>query len=189
MEDRLFDPKKLNKLNNPERLKDIPPEFIWDKLKISNPKLMIDIGAGTGFFSIPFSDYYQNGKIIACDISTIMIDWMKENVCPTYTNISALKMNENSIPVENNMADFVLMLNLHHELSNPEIMLAESYRVLNNGGKIAISDWKKEEMPYGPPLHIRCDTKDIIKELENIGFNTIETYNELPKNFLIIAEK
>jgi tRNA A58 N-methylase Trm61 len=49
-----FDPKKLEKLNNPERLKIVPPQYIWKMLNLKNVRTIVDIGAGTGFFSIPF---------------------------------------------------------------------------------------------------------------------------------------
>ena len=58
MNDKRFDPKKLHKLNNPDRLLDLPPQYIWDKLnlQLTGADTFVDIGAGTGFFSIPFAD-------------------------------------------------------------------------------------------------------------------------------------
>jgi len=63
MEEKKFDPKKLLKLNNPERLLDIPTEYIWDKINVVKPDILVDIGAGTGFFSVHFLNYVKNGKI------------------------------------------------------------------------------------------------------------------------------
>ena len=54
MNDKKFDPKKLQKLNNPQRLMDIPPDFVWEKLHIEKPGVFVEIGAGTAFFSIAF---------------------------------------------------------------------------------------------------------------------------------------
>ncbi len=52
MKEKRFNPKKLHKLNNPKRLLDLPPEYIWSKLNMNAANVIIDIGAGTGFFSI-----------------------------------------------------------------------------------------------------------------------------------------
>jgi ubiquinone/menaquinone biosynthesis C-methylase UbiE len=79
MDEKRFNPQKLHKLNNPDRLSDQPPEYIWNKLNLKNPNVLVDIGAGTGFFSIPFVGYTKRGKVFACDISDIMIEWMKNN--------------------------------------------------------------------------------------------------------------
>ncbi len=189
MSEKKFDPKKLHKLNNPERLKDIPPEYIWNKLDITNPDTLIDIGAGTGFFSIPFLRYLKNGKIFACDISDIMIQWMNDNICPKYPNIVPVKMEENKVPLKDGIADLLYMINLHHELEKPEEMLKQSLRLLKNNGKIFIVDWKKVEMPEGPPLHLRYSPEKVHAQLASSGFKKISIYKEMPKHFLIIAEK
>nr|MDA3808888.1 class I SAM-dependent methyltransferase [Spirochaetaceae bacterium] len=95
---KLFDPKKLNKLNNPERLKDLPPEYIWNKLNLDNPECIIDIGAGTGFYSVPFLNLMGKGIVYSCDISEIMINWLKENICKDYSGIVPLLIKNASVP-------------------------------------------------------------------------------------------
>ncbi len=127
MDEKKFDPKKLNKLNDPERLLDITPDYIWDKLNIVNKDIIVDIGAGTGFFSVQFLRYAQNGKIFACDISDIMVQ--------------------------------------------------------------LIVDWKKEDMPQGPPTHLRYLDEQVTSQLVRVGFQNIYIENELPKYFLLTAEK
>ncbi|NOX88545.1 MAG: class I SAM-dependent methyltransferase [Calditrichaeota bacterium] len=189
MHENIFDPKKLHKLNNPDRLSDIPPEFILNKLNLKDPSVLVDIGAGTGFFSIPFAAYVKTGKVFACDISVEMINWMKENVCPKYPNIIPLKMEENTVPLEDGVADLVYMINLHHELDEPEKMLKESLRLLKNNGKIFIVDWRKEDMPEGPPENIRCLPEEVKNQLISVGFKNVTVYDSLPKHFLIISEK
>ena len=125
MSEKKFDPKKLYKLNNPDRVKDIPPEFIWNELHLEKPEVLVDIGAGTGFFSVHFLNLSKNGKNYSCDISDIMIEWMKENICPRYPGIIPLKMQESVVPLEDEIADLVYMINLHHELEEPEKILRE----------------------------------------------------------------
>ena len=87
-----FDPKKLAKLNNPERFKTLDPDVIWDAFNLQKPKVLIDIGAGTGFFTKEFSKKLTDGKIYACDSSDVMIKWMQENI--TDKNIIPLLCSE-----------------------------------------------------------------------------------------------
>ncbi len=192
MTDKKFNPKKLDKLNNPERLQIESPEYIWEKVGLENPKVLIDIGAGTGFFSRQFIDKMtdkEDRKVYACDISAVMIDWLKDNIQEDYPDIIPVMMEESFVPLEDNQADLVYMMNLHHELENPNKMLKESLRLLKTGGKIFITDWKKEDMPQGPPTEIRCIAKDVSKELQNAGFRNIIIHNGMPKHFFIVAEK
>ena len=191
MDDKRFDPKKLHKLNNSDRLLDLPPQYIWEKLNLpyTETSTFIDIGAGTGFFSIPFADYIKKGRLFACDISDIMIDWMKKNISSKYPNIIPLKMEEYSIPLENEVADLVFMINLHHEINEPELLLKESYRLLKCKGKIFIADWKKEDMMQGPPTQVRCEPEQVEKQMIDAGFIHVIQFIELPKHFLIMAYK
>jgi len=192
MTEKKFNPKKLEKLNNPERLLDESPDYIWEKLGLENPKVLIDIGAGTGFFSRQFLDRItdkKEGKVYACDISIVMINWMKDNILEDYPNIFPVKMEESIVPLENNLANLVYMMNLHHELEKPDKILKESLRLLKKGGKIFITDWKKEDMPQGPPTEIRCLPEDVSKELQHAGFKNIQVHNGMPKHFFVVAEK
>ncbi len=191
MPEKKFNPQKLNKLNNKERLLDIPPEYIWKKLNMQpeTASIFVDIGAGTGFFSIPFVEYTNGGKILACDISTVMIDWMKDNICEEHPAIVPLLMEEHSVPLNDDLADLVYMINLHHEIDEPEKLLQESFRLLKDSGKIFIVDWKKEDMSVGPPTSIRYNPEKVKEELLNSGFRNITIYTDLPKHFLVIGEK
>lgn len=189
MENKRFDPKKLEKLNNPERAAEVPVATLLKRAGVENPGIVIDLGAGTGFFSKEIAGLYNDCKIYACDISEIMVDWMKNNIAGKYQNIIPLKMDDSHIPLDDGIADFLLMINLHHELDNPEKTLKECSRLLKPGGKIAISDWKKEDMEHGPPQKIRCTPEEVRSQLQSTGFSDITIFNDFKNNFLVIAKK
>lgn len=189
MEEKRFNPKNLDRLNNPMRYKALPPEFIIKNAALQNPKVIIDLGAGTGFYSVPMAEFYKNSKIYACDISNVMVDWMQENISIQHSNIIPLKMEDNSVPLDSNIADFLFMINLHHELDSPERALKECYRLLKSKGTIAISDWKKENTEQGPSIELRYEATVVKEQLLAAGFEKISIHTELPTNFLIFAEK
>ena len=189
MEERRFDVKNLDRLQNPERLKDFPVDIVFNLAKLSNPHTIIDLGAGTGFFSIPFSTLIPECKIYACDISDVMIDWMKVHVSPIYNTIIPLKMEDSSVPLPDEIAEVLFMVNLHHELSNPDKTLKECYRLLKPKGKILISDWKKEHADRGPSYQQRYDTESVKKQVQENGFQYISVHTNFPNNFLIVGEK
>src|SRR5574344_1996848 len=181
-----FDPTTLNKFNNPERFEWINSDSIWTTLELKNTKTLIDIGAGTGICAREFAKKINNGKIYACDSSKIMVDWMQENL--PEKNIIPFLTKENSIDLDNGIADLVYMITVHHELLEPEKLLKEGYRLLKSGGKITIMDWKKEEMIDGPSIEKRISEEMIIKQLKNVGFNNISQYNLLPLHSFIITQ-
>jgi ubiquinone/menaquinone biosynthesis C-methylase UbiE len=188
MIEKKFDTNKLQMLNNPQRLKDISPVYIWDKLNIEKVDVLVEIGAGTAFFSIAFLQQAKASKIFACDISEVMIDWVKENVVPKYPNVVPVKTEEVTVPLDDEIADIVFTINLHHELENPTLTVNEAYRILKPGGRIFIVDYKKESLK-GPPVQIRCSSEQVKKQLEDSRFKNINIFNDLPSHFLIIGEK
>lgn len=189
MHEKKFDPKQLHKLNNPQRLVDIPPDLLWARLNLEQPDILVDIGAGTGLFSVAFADYLPQGKIFACDTSEVMIRWMNEQIVPRHPRIVPLQTTETAIPLADTLADLVVMINLHHELDAPEALLREAWRILRDGAAILIVDWKKTAMAEGPPESIRCRPEQVKDQLVAAGFDEVQRFDDLKKHFLVIARK
>lgn len=189
-ESRKFDPKKLAKLNDPKRLEYLNPDLIWEKAGLQNPSVLIEIGAGTGFFPRLFGEKMKEGKVYACDISDEMLLWMQENLpSESKGRVIPVKMEESSVPLPDAMADLVYMINLHHELEQPQKILGEARRLLKSAGKLLIIDWKKEEMPEGPPIEIRVDEEIIASQMLGAGFRDIIRYAVLPYHHFLVGKK
>lgn len=184
-----FDSKKLHKLNNPKRLLDIPVDFIRELLGPTDTDVLVDIGAGTAFFSIAFLKHTGCSAVYACDVSETMIDWMLENVVPDHPEIIPVKADGETIPLEDGSAGVVFMINLHHELADPLPVLGEAFRLLKSGGKVVIVDWKKKDMAEGPPTHIRYLSHVVEEQLAKTGFNAVFSTDELEKHFIVAATK
>jgi ubiquinone/menaquinone biosynthesis C-methylase UbiE len=185
-----FDPKKLAKLNDPKRLEYLNPDIIWERAGLASANVLIDIGAGTGFFAVLFSKKIKRGRVYACDISEEMIAWMNDNVpAESKGSVFPVKMEESSVPLADDIADLVYMINVHHELEQPLRVLEESRRLLKKGGKLIIIDWKKEETPEGPPLNIRIDAEIIESQMLTSGFSNVNKYAVLPYHNFLIGEK
>lgn len=189
-ESKKFDPKKLAKLNDPKRLEYLNPDLIWEKAGLKDPSVLIDIGAGTGFFALLFSEKMKKGKVYACDISDEMLSWLKDNLpSESKGRVIPVKMEESKVPLFDDMADLVYMINLHHELEQPQKVLREALRLLASGGKLMIIDWKKEQTPEGPPLEIRVTEETIESQIRGAGFRNIIKYAVLPYHYFLVGEK
>jgi ubiquinone/menaquinone biosynthesis C-methylase UbiE len=190
MESRKFDVKKLEVLNDPKRLEMLPPDLIWETAGVRAPEVLVDIGAGTGVFAVAFSKKLKKGKVYACDVSDTMLEWMEKNLPQeTRGTIIPIKMEESSVPLSDCIADLVYMINLHHELEEPEKVVREAFRLLKKGGKLMVIDWKKEEMQEGPPLSIRVAEGTIKEHMSEAGFVDIVSYNVLQLHNFVAGEK
>jgi len=190
MNHKKFDPAKLARLNNPQRLERENPDLVWQTLKLLSPRLLVEIGAGTGFIALQFLRHLPVGSICACDISETMLDWLAENLPEEARGrVVPMKMTENEVPLAGGIADLVYMVNLHHELEDPPTIVAEAQRLLRPGGKVAVVDWKKTPTPEGPPPEIRTTAEEIVAQMEKAGFVRIVVHPLLEHHHLVIGEK
>lgn len=184
-----FNPEKMANLNDPERLREVPPEYILSKLDLKKPEILVEIGAGTAFFSKIFLQLLNPAKVYACDISEVMLDWIVKEITPRYPNIIPVRTGEDKVPLADSIADLVFMINLYHELEDPAVNLAESYRLSKLGGAVFIVDWKKQPMPEGPPYEIRFFPEQVKKQLLTSGYSSVSIFNDFAKHYLIVAKK
>jgi membrane protein DedA with SNARE-associated domain/ubiquinone/menaquinone biosynthesis C-methylase UbiE len=190
MDHKKFDPSKLDRLNNPKRLERENPDLIWRTLDLLSPRLLVEIGAGTGFIALQFLRHLPVGSICACDISEPLLGWLAENLPEEARGrVIPMKMSETEVPLAGGIADLVYMVNLHHELEDPPGILGEALRLLRPGGKVAIVDWKKAPTPEGPPLEIRATAEEITAQLIDAGFTRVVAHQLLEHHHLVIGEK
>ena len=189
MNDIKFDPKKLQKLNNPARLADIPLDEIQRRLPLEPHKVIVDLGAGTAFFSVAFLERFNPETIYACDLSETMIQWIRENVCPAHPRIKAIQTRESAVPLDDGVSDLIFMIALHHELENPSRFMDEAFRLLKPGGQVLIVDWLRKQMTEGPPVEIRCLPETVRVQLTQAGFIRVRVHPNLTKHFMVTGEK
>lgn len=184
MNEHKFDVKKLDKLNNPERLNLIDVDEIIRQLDLPKESTIVDIGVGTGLFSEVFLDKLPDSKGFGFDISEEMIEWVKKNrIDALDSRLSVGVMDENEIPLAENTADLVFMITVHHELKNPINLLKDVKRLLKSNGKLLICDWKEG-------VHNHFVTKEsILNDLKISGFNNIKELNNSDKLVCLIGNK
>jgi SAM-dependent methyltransferase len=189
-ESRKFDPRSIDKLNNPERFGRENPDVIWKELGLSAPRVLVDIGAGTGFFAVPFARKGPEITVHALDLQDEMLAWLTANLPEDVrTRVLPAKMEESAVPLPDGIADLVYMINLHHELEDRDAMMAECFRVLKSGGTVLVVDWTKGETPGGPPQEIRMEEEEISDDMKRAGFKDIRKHPVLPYHSFVTAKK
>ncbi|HEY1068069.1 MAG TPA: class I SAM-dependent methyltransferase, partial [Pirellulales bacterium] len=76
--------------------------------------------------------------------------------------------------------DLVLLVDVYHEFSHPEHMLAAIRKSLKPDGRVVLVEFRGEDLQVPiQPLH-KMTKKQVLRELEPNGFKLVEEYNELP---------
>ncbi len=184
-----FDPRKRAFLDDPKRLFFENPEVILSEAGVKPGEVVADIGCGTGFFTIPLARHVgKTGTVYALDTSPTMIKKLQirtkylEQVKPTHSK-------ENRFPLETESIDFVLLVNMVHELENWKLFFKEVGRVLKRGGRVCVVDFKKKKMSMGPPLKVRLTEARLREMLQLSGYRSIKHLSPLPFHNGLIAVK
>jgi len=184
-----FDPAKLEKLNDPGRFETLRPDVMWDAFALENPRMLVEIGAGTGMFAGEFARRAPGVVVYAADTVTDMVAWMTENrVEVAEGRVLPLLSTETAVPLGDAVADGVYMINLHHELADPGAIYSEAHRLLRPGGRILVVDWAPADTPKGPPAAVRTSAGELAVFLERAGFEDVEMHDGLPWHSLLTAQ-
>lgn len=185
-----FDLAKLEKLNDTRRFEDLIPEVMWEALALHMPEVIVEIGAGTGLFSARFAAMAPGATVYAVDVAPAMLDWMAANRPEVAAGtVVPVLSEESSVPLFDEMADAVVMVNLHHELADPHSTYAEAKRLVRPGGRILVADWAPRQTPKGPPLGVRATEEQLVAALMMAGFTDVVVHRSLPNHSLVTGTK
>jgi ubiquinone/menaquinone biosynthesis C-methylase UbiE len=111
---------------------------------IRGNEVVLDIGAGTGRFSLGIAKKLSSGKVICLDLSEEMLQHLQRKAEKEglKERIQILKGEASSSGLGNESVDLVMSNSVFHELSRPEAVLAEMLRVLKPGGGLMITDFR-----------------------------------------------
>ncbi len=138
---------------------------------------MADVGSGTGFFAIPAAALVgPKGRVYAVDLSAEMLEDLQGKLRKApVANLEALRSTEARIPLPDASVDLAFMACVLHELDGPGTLL-EARRILRPRGQLAVVDWKKEDMEFGPPKAHRLDEREAAAVLAAAGFDVTRTF-------------
>jgi len=139
-----------------------------EKTKINEGSIVLDYGCGPGSYSIAAAEVVGNtGKVYAADIHPLAIKEVEKRAREKELKNIETILTDCDTKLEDNSIDVVLLLDIYHDLSNPERILKELHRVLKKNGWLSVDDH-----------HFKDD--EIIGKITNIGlFKFIERKDEV----------
>lgn len=188
--EKKFNPRWKKCLDDPKRRRLLDPGNILKNIGIEEGQVIVDVGAGTGYFSFPMAELVgDTGRVYAVDINQEMLDTLEQRSKEfQFPNIEMILSSEDKIGLPDDVADMAIMVNVLHELKGTAT-LEEARRLLKSGGRLVIIDWKKKVELRGPPSFIRLKTEKARSICEDAGFTFREDLVPGPSSFGFIFEK
>jgi ubiquinone/menaquinone biosynthesis C-methylase UbiE len=166
------------------------PEKILTEIGLKNGSTFIDIGCGEGFFAIPACRIVgKTGKVFALDVNDEAIELLMRKARKSgLTNLVARIGQAEEIVFCEECADVVFFGIVLHDFQTLPKVLENAKKMLKPEGLLVDLDWKKEPMPFGPPLSIRFSEAQAAGLLEKSGFQVEEARDRGLYNYMILAK-
>ena len=181
----------VRRFENPERAQWQQVDAVIAWMGDVDGKTIVDLGAGTGYFSFPLAE--AGAQVIAADVDERFLNYIEDKL--SEKGLPGGSIETRAVPMdgpglEPESIDGLLTVNVYHHLENREAYFAKVRRALRPGGTLWIVDFKKIETPVGPPMRMRLDANEVKRELEAAGFSAVEIDAErLPYQYLIAAQR
>ena len=179
-------------LERPGRDEEQKPDEIVRRMGLKNGDVVADLGAGTGYFTRRLAKAVApSGRVYAVDIQPEMLARLKENVEEAGVRNVVPVLGESDDPgLPRDSLDWILLVDVYHELQHPKVTLAKMREALKPAGKVALVEYRLEGLTA---LHVReehrMSKKQVLAEWVPAGYRLVEHYEFLPTQHFFVFEK
>jgi len=184
-----FPAEHAARLESPERLALLPIDRVVALAGVGPGSRILDIGCGTGVFTIPFARAVgPGGRVLAADILPGMVEACRRRAAAEgLANVEVALSTENAVPFPAASAELVFACQLLHELHEPPLFFAEMRRLLAADGRLVVVDWEKVDTGIGPPVEKRLTPDEARALLQENGFRVERCESVSRANYLLAA--
>lgn len=181
--------KLSRKISNLESIKRFPADELFRFVSLTKEDKLLDLGAGGGYISLPFSKYVD--EVTALDFDKDILKYLETKAAENgITNIKTLVSDFKDIQLGNEKVDKVVASISLHEVNPLSLALGEIYRVLKIKGVFLCIELEKSELSTGP----RVSSKNMKEEVLNAGFDIVDIFYPQTKVanqsvYIIVAQK
>ena len=161
------------------------------KLGLSHGQKVVDIGAGSGFYSVEAAKLVgAAGRVYAVDVQKDLLERLRNlGSKQGLRNIEVVWGNAEKIggtKLREEIADRIVASNVLFQIVKPDDFALEMKRILKPGGKILIVDWS-ELSPIGPKTLVSSVKAQSL--FEQNGFALDQSWNAGDHHYGLVMTK
>lgn len=177
-----FDDKERLLWQKPEEIM----SFLGDLTNVS----VLDLGAGSGYFTFQLGKY--SNRVVAADTNEELLAHIQKRIDQKgSSNITVRKAEPNHPPI-NYKGEFkmVLMVNTFYHIQDRPSYFKELADSMKVGGNLVIVDFKRGHFPIGPDDRDKMHFRKLIYEIESYGFKKAKSDRKtLPYQFMMFFRR
>ena len=141
-----------------------------------------DMGCGNGYYALQLAKLVgADGRVLAVDVQPEMLKLLRERAHQAgVTNVEPIQGELHDPRLPPGKIDLILLVDVYHEFSHPQLMLEAMRRALAPLGVVVFVEYREED-PQVPikPLH-KMSKQQLLKELQANGFQLTKEFDGLP---------
>ena len=177
-------------LERPDRAAWQKPDALVASLGLAGSETVVDVGAGSGYFTFRLAKALPHGKVIATDIEPEMVRHIHHKAMSEgIANVEVVlgEQDDPKIPAD---AGLIFICDVLHHVASRDAWLSKMYAEAKGGSKLVVVEFKEGDLPEGPPKSVKMPREQVAKLVTNAGFvKTAEDSELLPYQYVLMFKK
>lgn len=178
-------------LDRPEREREEAPTKAIAALGIRAGQTVADIGAGSGYYTVRLAEVVgPGGRVFATDIQPEMLALIEKKLAQGPAKASGAVTLLLGSPTESKLPDaaidLALMVDVYHELAQPQAFLRSLKRALKPDGRLVLVEFRKESGWVPIREEHKMSVREVRLELEAEGFTFDRVIDVLPWQHILV---
>ena len=166
------------------------PDALVAALGLSPGMTVADVGAGTGYLSRRLSVAVgERGSVLAVEPEPNLVAHLRAraeregtaNVVPILASFDNPRLPARSV-------DVVLLLDTYHHIDDRREYFRRVQDALEPGGRVVVVDFRKEDLPVGPPSDHKIAREQVISEMTASGYALASEPDVLPYQYFLVFQ-
>lgn len=180
----------IHRWEDPARDSWSQPDKVVETLKLREPIYIVDLGAGSGYFSRRLARANPEGQVLALEVSRAFRSHIEAHreAWGTPNLETRLVINNNPLLREASV-DLVFMSNTYRFLDDRSAYFRDLRDALRPGGRIAIVDFRQDaqcgDLPECPPPRERVPASLVKTEMQGAGFTLAKHHDFLKHQYFL----
>ena len=135
-----------------------------------------DLGCGSGFFTLALAKAVgPQGMVTAVDVMAESLESVAGRAqAQGLANVTTVRADLEVLggtKLPDASQDLALIKNVLFQSTKQDAIIHEAARILKNGGRLVVIDWKKGAGGFGPPDNLRPDEDQVRRMTEQAGLH------------------
>lgn len=157
-------------LDRPERAEWQRPDAVVQALGLKGDETVVDVGAGSGYFSFRFAKALPRGKVIASDIQPEMVRHVHHKAMSEGIHNVEAALSKPDDPEIPQAADIVFVCDVLHHVPGQAAWLGKMAHAMKSGSRLVLIEFKEGKLPQGPPEKLKLSRKALLALTRTAGF-------------------